>query len=198
MNLLTAQSIAEEIVATLSPACLRIEIKGSVCRQKADGITDIEIVCIPQPQPRLVFGQKPGLSPLHDLVDELRAREICVPRFTNGRSAWGPKERRALWNTAALDLFITTPECWGVIATLRTGDADFSRLLVTPCAKWGALPDDMAFKGGRLWRNNMELNTPEESDIFRELDLPWVEPHQRSKRTLQALILSRSAEKAKV
>ena len=41
-----AQVVAAEVVALLAPACERIEIAGSVRREKTD-VGDIEIVCTP-------------------------------------------------------------------------------------------------------------------------------------------------------
>jgi DNA polymerase/3'-5' exonuclease PolX len=47
MNLHTAQPIADRVRDLLAPHCDRIEIAGSIRRQKAD-VGDIEIVAIPK------------------------------------------------------------------------------------------------------------------------------------------------------
>ena len=182
MNYSTARRVADEILESLAPHCLRIEVKGSVCRVKVDDIHDIEIVCIPKPRTAPpAFGETPYASPLHAYTDGLLQLGLMAYRKDkNGRRAWGDKFRRALWRSTPLDLFITTAEQWGVIATIRTGSAAFSHKLVTPAVQGGWMPIGMRVELGRLWHGTMAIETPEEADFFEAIGLPWVEPIGRN------------------
>lgn len=185
MNLDYAERAAAEVVSVLAPACERLEVAGSIRRRKATGIHDIELVAIPRPA-ALVFGRPPERSALHQLTDELRGAGRMIPRLDQrARAAWGDKFRRALWETIPLDLFITGPDQWGVIFLLRTGDADFSRALVTP-EPHGALPRGYRIQAGRVWRGDAVLSTPQEGDVFDALGLPWLTPAARTRRALLA------------
>ncbi len=76
-----ARNLAERIVTTLSPACERIEIAGSI-RRGSSTVGDLEIVAIPAHGSGL-FPQSNGPSRLVPLLDRL-ARE---GRLTPGRCA---------------------------------------------------------------------------------------------------------------
>lgn len=176
LPLIQAQTLAGKILATLSPGCQRVEIAGSIRREKAE-IGDIEIVAIPRPALDL-FGQPIGSALDTVLADLLHA----------GRLVRGDKNGENYKNFFVpsveglkLDLFITSPECWGVIFTIRTGSADFSRRLVTQSGKSGLLPNDLRVSGGRIWRGLDALETPEEADVFELIGGPgyWVEPKDR-------------------
>jgi DNA polymerase/3'-5' exonuclease PolX len=79
-----------------------------------------------------------------------------------------------------LDLFIVTrPAQWGVILAIRTGPADFSKWIVTPRKYGGALPSNCHVEGGRVLRQQIPLEMPEERDFLDFLGLGWVEPKDR-------------------
>jgi DNA polymerase/3'-5' exonuclease PolX len=195
MDLTTAQRAAEEIMTELAPACARIEVAGSIRRRK-DEVGDVELVVIPRRE-RPAFGQAPGDTvPLYALTDQLRGEGRMIPRLDKrGRAAWGDKFRRALWTpndgrlpgAVPLDLFITTPDQWGVIYLLRTGDADFSHTLVTK-RPHGALPRELQIDQGRVWRGDVALPTPEEPDVFDAIGVPWITPAARTRARLLAMV----------
>lgn len=190
MHLSEARVVAQEIVDALAPACERIVIAGSIRRQKPDSIKDVEIVAISKPF-RPVFGVKAQGGELHALVDQLRSDGRILARTDGrGRTAWGQKYRRGLWGPRAvpLDLFIVTRETWGAQLTIRTGDADFSRKLVTPRSNGGVMPEALRLQDGVLWRSGVAVPTPDEPDFFRALELTWIEPPHRSLVTLRRLI----------
>jgi DNA polymerase/3'-5' exonuclease PolX len=78
-----------------------------------------------------------------------------------------------------VDLFITRPEQWGVVMTLRTGPANFSRDLVTTKQKGGLLPSHLKVKDGRVWAGSKALDTSSEEKFFDLLGLKWIEPRNR-------------------
>lgn len=170
-----AEKLALKVVNALAPGCERIEIAGSV-RRKKPMVGDIEIVAIPKMISIDLFGEV-KVSSLDDVLRSL---------VNAGRLVQGDKDGDKLKTFyipavegLKLDLFITTPEQWGVIFTIRTGSAEFSKQLVTQKYKGGLLPDDLHIAGGRVWRGNEALSTPEEVDVFKVTGVEWVEPEER-------------------
>jgi len=174
MNYAEALHIAEKLKADLAPYCERIEIAGSVRRKKPENIKDIEIVCIPKSEPNL-FGESLPIVLYDGLLSLVFNWDAEIVKN-------GPKYKQFALPMTKLDLFITTPECWGVIFAIRTGPADYSKWLVTP-RKWGgALPDRYMVRDGRVWDSDPEaLDTPEEDDFFAALELEMPEPWERTR-----------------
>lgn len=178
------QALAAQLCAVLASACERLEIAGSIRRGKPDP-KDIELVAIPHvitvPQNDM-FGT-PVSEHSSSLLDmsleqlvELEGWEYDQVVKRNGPRY---KRLRHVASGVCCDLFITTPERWGVIFTIRTGPADFSQELVTRALRRGLKVDD-----GRLWRlhrdnTRSEIQTPTEQDFFAALGLPYLEPAQR-------------------
>lgn len=169
-------AIAGQLVRELSPACQRILVAGSLRRGRPQ-VGDIEIVAISDGDTLL------------DATDAwLASREVSKRLKSNNTPiAWGARFRAMVWRGVSVDLFITTPEQWGLISVIRTGpgtpDVGFeqwrggaNQMLVTPRAKGGLLPDEMRVADGWLWRGERRLRTPEESDVFRLIGLPLIAP----------------------
>lgn len=175
--------------ALLAGACSRIQIAGSIRRQK-DMVKDIEIVCAPLSE-----------IALYRRCDELLRLGLFQKR-KNSRGhtiAWGNRFR-AVWfkpnlsesvelanGFIPLDLFIVLPDRqWGPTMLIRTGPGDANQALVT--AEWmknsngdqGVLPPGMKFQDGAILRGGVELDTPEEWDVFSALGLPYISPLDRS------------------
>lgn len=167
MELYRAREIAKGLVEILRPACMRVEIAGSIRRRKPE-VKDIEIVCVPNPIIDCVLFSENEFDRIlriiggHRIKDGEKYKQIELPEGIN------------------LDLFIVTPPAqWGVIFTIRTGDADFSHWLVTHRRQGGALPSFLKVKDGALRNGTIIINTPEEIDFFREIGLDWIEPGKR-------------------
>lgn len=194
LHLATARDLAERIVGELRPGCRRIEIAGSVRRGKAL-VGDLEIVAIPEYSADLLG--EVGESALEPLLAELLAAgrlirgRVSGPRFKN----FGIPAVPGL----GLDLFLVRPETWGVHFAIRTGDASFSKALVTPREAGGLMPNGWKVEYGRVWRAEAAerplgegepcraLETPEERDLFGAYRLPWVEPADRTAATVAKL-----------
>lgn len=176
LPLAQAEVLASKIVTVLSPGCSRIEIAGSVRRLRPE-VGDIEIVCIPKQYTDL-FGAAVG-SVLDMVLFNLIETGRLLPGDKNG-------ERYKTFYTGLagvkLDLFITTPEQWGVNFTIRTGPAEFSQRLVTQRDKGGLLPSDLRVSGARVWRGAEALDTCEERKVFEVIGGPgwWIEPKDRN------------------
>src|SRR5437867_4027103 len=97
MTLAEAQKIADEIMATLTPFCLRIEIAGSIRRQKPENIKDVEVVLIPSPY---------CLSKLADIINNRWGRPSIgkwPSKYTRIRSVYN------------IDIFTATLDNWAMI-----------------------------------------------------------------------------------
>lgn len=173
--------IANSLLNNLHPFCERIEIAGSLRRGKPL-IGDIEILAIPKRHINL-FGEIDAKAP--SLLDNHLCRLVDEDSiFHLPRRRWGSKMKSfSFIGTAGgkyhVDLFIQSPETWGVNMMIRTGSAEFSKKMVTHRSKGGWLPDNMRFAGGRLWRGGEVLETPEEKTVFEKCGMLWVPPSER-------------------
>lgn len=169
----TMMYTARLLVAKLQPACERIEIAGSLRRERPL-ISDIEIVAIPKPILNLI-GEPTERTEVDDLLDTLPVT------FTKR----GRKYQQFWFGGSALpfyvDLFLQPdPATWGVNFLLRTGSATFSHFMVTPRWQGGYKPEGIEVKDARVWRNGVALDTPEEIDVFNAFGLEYVEPRDRA------------------
>jgi DNA polymerase/3'-5' exonuclease PolX len=74
-----------------------------------------------------------------------------------------------------LDLFIATPNNWGWILALHTGSAKFNEhVLLRTLKQHGYAADE-----GHIKRDGQVIPMREETDLWRILKLPWVEPWAR-------------------
>ncbi len=167
-----ALTLAQTVVIDLAPTCERIEIAGSIRRKKPE-IGDLEVVCIPAAAeiPSLFGPEK--ISALDEHLN-----------FIIRRRGWriiknGQWYKQFDIGPCNLDLFITTPEKFGCVFTIRTGSPEFSHRLVTKKRLGGLCPAYMSFNAGRLWNNGVAIATPEERDVFVALGLKWIPPEER-------------------
>ena len=176
IDLREAESIANKVLQHISLAMDRIEIAGSIRRQK-EIVGDIEICGIPGDRERLIsllsdVGQhiKPGVPGAVPWTPKVSAKYLRV-RLTEGMN---------------LDVFLATPDNWGGLYMMRTGS--------------GASPDGNTFHGfipgifGR-WKkmsgggrmtdamptmpDGTQLSVAEEQDFFDLLEMDFVPPEQR-------------------
>jgi len=179
-----AAVLARDLLDMLRPVCEQVEIAGSVRRQKPDP-KDIELVCIPITVPvmNLFADGEVGRYDMNRWVRDLVGWELDRKQPRNG-----PRWKR-LVNPRSLmccDLFITRPEAWGVMFTLRTGPADFSTQLMIRCKARGLkVEDGLLYKTHRDGKTDL-LATPTERSFFEALGLPWLEPVERSVAALRA------------
>lgn len=185
MKLEEATRLAGEALEELMPYCTRIEIAGGVRRRKPDP-HDIELVCVPVTKPREkdLFDNPLGyedalfdtLSTSLPAYGEKDYSMTQGPPDTAGKRApCGPRYYRLMYKGQRLDVFAVLPPAqWGVIFTLRTGDAGFSHWLVQQ-----GYPNGIRVFDGHLEKNMEVLNTPEEKDVFRALGIEWKDPERR-------------------
>jgi DNA polymerase/3'-5' exonuclease PolX len=192
-----AEALADELLTLLRPACIRLEVAGSIRRRKPD-CGDVELVAIPKlAYSDDLFGLRDDVHPFNELdalCAELRESGVLGERLDkNGRRAWGSAMKRATFKGFALDLFACTAEQWGVTFAIRTGGALFSHALVTPRNQTvrdesgrafgsGLCPPWLHFRDWRVKRADEAGNpfpTPEEEDVFDLLGVEVVPPQER-------------------
>ena len=161
MRLDQALPIANRIKAQLEPHCERIEIAGSIRREKPE-VGDIEIVAIPKPYDVGLF--ESGIATVVN----------CWPK---GKGELPCKYTQRIVEGVTLDLFFAVPENWGLIYAIRTGSAEYShRVLAIGWVRKGYYSD-----GGMLFdRKGREAHIREELDLFGLIGIPWVEPRDRT------------------
>ncbi len=123
MKLHLALEIANRIKLELEPHCDRIEISGSIRREKP-WVKDIEIVAIPKPYETGLFSS--GIAPVVEQWKKVKGELPC--KYT----------QRILPEGIKLDLFFAQPDNWGLIYAIRTGSADYShKVLATNWVRLG-------------------------------------------------------------
>jgi DNA polymerase/3'-5' exonuclease PolX len=153
MELEEAKKIADKYVKILKPYCLRIEIAGSIRREKSE-VKDIEIVAIPI-----------ALIGFSDEVNKLQK--------VKGEPT-GKYTQRILPEGIKLDLFMANVKNWGLILAIRTGSAEFShKVLACGWVRAGYKSID-----GMLTRRQ-EIDIREEKDLFDLIGVPYIEPKLR-------------------
>jgi DNA polymerase/3'-5' exonuclease PolX len=174
MELEKARSIAEELKVLLEPACHRIEIAGSIRRQKPE-VNDIELLCIPK------YG---GLSCRVNLLDKriiglVHAGILDYRLNKRGRRAYGQKNKFLVHIPSGIgvDIFSTTPECWPVALAVRTGGARTNKRIAMAAIQ----------KGWHLRAYGRGFATPQgelvcysEREVFELVGLPYLSPEKRA------------------
>ncbi len=172
----TAEKAAKRMIAYIEDACYRTAIAGSV-RRGIEMVGDVEIVCVPENELKL---------------------ELLFPDGFDGMVVNGPRLKRFKYEKLRLqiELFITTPKDWGRILAIRTGSSAFSHIqLATQWNRlgWCGTSDGLrrkkeCEKKGSTWKVRPEYADdptlpPEfttERKFFEFLEIPWVEPKDRS------------------
>jgi len=150
-----AKRIAEKYLNILKPYCTRIEIAGSIRREKPE-VKDIEIVAIPG-------------------NIESFAREVNKLQKVKGEPT-GKYTQRILPEGISLDLFIANEKNWGLIFAIRTGSVDFShKTLACGWVKKGYHSKD----GKLIDKQGREIVLREERDLFDLIGIPFVKPELR-------------------
>ena len=160
MELEKARIIAIKLITLLSPHCERIEIAGSIRRNKPF-VGDIELVAIPKPYETGLFAS--GIVTVLDRYEITKGHFPC--KYT----------QRILPEGIKLDFFTTTAESWGYTYAVRTGSADYSHK--TLAVAW--VSKGYRGMGGHLCHNNIPVVIREEIDLYKRLGLKWVDPEFR-------------------
>lgn len=178
MELQEARTLAERIVERIRPFSDRVEIAGSIRREKAE-VKDIEI-CVREP---LDWGS---------LLNALGAIGQFIKPGVPDVIPWPPRAgakylRMMLPEGIKLDLFFGTPKNWGALFAMRTGSGvgpdgnPFSGFIPVMFSRWKKISG-----GGRMTEcmptlpSGEQIPVPEEEDFFALLGVTWVHPRNRA------------------
>jgi len=182
-----ARAVAAELIAALQyapcgPCCERIEIAGSIRRQKPT-VGDVELLFIPRFEQRQV---PPNLFPtLTDLAalkfDELIRTGILAKRLNkNGGTAWGAQNKLAVHVASGIpvDLFTATDANWFNYLVCRTGGAENNRqiAMAAQARGWKWNPYGTGFERVGYFERHV---VKAERDVFDFAGLPYLTPELR-------------------
>lgn len=164
-----ATEIAEKTLGQLEPYCERIEIAGSIRRKKKE-IKDVEIVLIPRVRDLLLLKKQ------IDKWYKIKGKFPCL--YTQRRLPEG----------IGLDLFVATPDNWGLQLALRTGSKEYShRVLATGWSVKGfhsckgiLYPINSQMGEEAKLDKSRPVFLREEIDVFNFIGLEWKPPEERT------------------
>lgn len=171
MKWIIAAYHAELIHVALMPYCVRCEVAGSV-RRHAPSTNNIELVCIPRANTmQTLFGD---------------AETVRDPRWIKAAKGIGRLLKGSLStghyiqfdrDGIQVDLFLATPENFGLIFAMRTGPAQYSHhVLASNWVRRGYRSVD-----GQLIRHgHQRVPVPDEQTLFSLIGLPYQEPQKRT------------------
>jgi DNA polymerase/3'-5' exonuclease PolX len=163
-----AAPLAEAVRQTLAPFCMRIEVAGSIRRQRPT-IGDVEIVAVPQMVTTGLFDDTPAIDP--GFIAAVDQWPVVKGKAT------GKQAQRLLPSGIIVDLYMTTLDQWGLILAIRTGRAAYTKwLLGRHAPRRGYRSVDGYFT---RTRDGQVIPIREEADLFTLLELPYVEPPAR-------------------
>lgn len=187
MNLNEAFEIADGLCLEMVDWCEKLVIAGSIRRKKAE-VKDIELVAIPKWEyggPLDMFSEKhEEINVLHDYLQD-SARIQWIKPGVPDVIPWPIKPEGKYWRGIVdgkikLDLFLTTPEQFGLIFLIRTGPAEFSHRFVMKKYQGGSLPNDYRVEDGHLKKLTGEIiPTPDEETVFRIAGMTFIPPEER-------------------
>ena len=154
MKIDEAKKIADKYVEILKPYCLRIEIAGSIRREKPE-VGDIELIAI--------------VKDIKEFSKEVNKLEKVKGNPT------GKYTQRILPEGIKLDLFMANIRNWGLIFAIRTGSARYSHEILA-C---GWVKRGYKSINGILTKNGREIEVREEKDLFNLIGVAYVQPNQR-------------------
>jgi DNA polymerase/3'-5' exonuclease PolX len=153
-----ARTIAEKYLNILKPFCQRIEIAGSIRREKPE-VKDIELVAIPKD--------------IEGFANEVNKLEKVKGEPT------GKYTQRILPEGINLDLFIANERNWGLIFAIRTGSADFShKILACGWVKKGY----HSVNGMLIDKYGNEVEIRKEEELFKLIGISYISPQRRHNR----------------
>ncbi len=191
-----ATAIAEKLASFLQPACERIAIAGSI-RRKKETVGDIELLYVPRwmELPKNtddLFAQR-FLEPTN-LVDLKLDELICDGSLTKrlnmrGSITWGEKNKLAVYrgDSIPVDFFSTDAESFENYLVCRTGPAELNMLIASRAIRrgWKWKPYSWGFVNAH---DSTQFHmVKHEKHVFDFVELPWLEPHERTKSRISQL-----------
>ena len=159
-----AKAIAMELLKELEPHCERIEIAGSVRRNKVD-VGDLDLVMIPRKYETGMFAT--GIANVLDKFQKVKGDLIYGQ--TRNVIRIHPKG-------IGLDCYFCEPDNYGLIKTIRTGSENFNRASLIPAVNRAGYK----CKDGFLTFEDEIIEVKEEESLFKLIGLNYIEPEKRN------------------
>jgi len=167
MELNEAYRVGGELCAELEPFCDKIQIAGSVRRERPV-VNDLDIVLIPKDEDMKHHIQQLCLAK-HPVFgfDEKPKSGPAMTRFYS--------EKHEIW----VDIYFATFETWPFILFIRTGSKEHNVYMCMTAKERGMwlCADGSGFFKDREKKAAFEIHT--EKDIFSVLGLSYKEPKER-------------------
>jgi DNA polymerase/3'-5' exonuclease PolX len=186
-----AIKLANEIKSSLTPFTEVIHIAGSLRRRCAE-VKDIEVVCIPKKEPRLVDMFASALQPIPQFKDMIR--KLMYHRVKGMEEGNYMQFILAANREIKVDLFMPRTDDYYRILAIRTGSTEYAQKVIA--AAWvrkgwcGVAGEGLRLKkdcqqtsSGQwiLMNKNCEKPPKWESEeaFFHWLDVPYILPQDR-------------------
>lgn len=139
-------------------------------------MNDIELVCIPKEE----AVQKTLLPDKAAYLYDVNAIHKKLDQIAEQYEKLGFKYVRFKYKGEWVDLFISTKANFGMNYLIRTGPAEFNKNFLTVMNRKG-----YSSEGSIIFKKNTERRYPtqEETDIFKIVGIPWIDPVDRDDRT---------------
>jgi DNA polymerase/3'-5' exonuclease PolX len=171
----------------LSHVCEKAVIAGSL-RRCSRKISDVEFVVLPKATETL-FGDTERTTVALDILlnDWIEKKHIAWPDKNKSN---GLKYKKLYSSPVGLniDIFIANEINFGNIMAIRTGNSDFSKLLVTKRSEGGLMPNHFKHVDGHLYEFKSAMNVlipcRTEEAFFEALGVPFTDPEERNSYTV--------------
>jgi DNA polymerase/3'-5' exonuclease PolX len=171
-----AISVATSVVNLLKPGCFKIDIAGSLRREK-NFVHDIDIVL--QPLMSAVHGQLTLFEEESVIQMPIALNCILDTSFQTACINFNKYYRtlQIIYRGIPVDLFLTEPdgENYGALLQMRTGSAEFNMRLAAKAKSLGAHYN----AGHGIFMGDQRLDDGTEAGIFATLGYKYVEPKLR-------------------
>lgn len=188
MILLEAAGYADKIVEWLAPHCDRIEIAGSIRRQRPN-VNDVDLVVIPKRNTvNDLFGSmvEESLTLIQHLNDYVKTQPAKSPvgyrqpggEISQQPIAQGPRDNIIIQlKSCQLDLFLTTEETIGSVLLCRTGSREHNIYVASKAREMGYQWKTMT----GIWSDGKLIASRTEQEILSALKLDWIPPERRER-----------------
>jgi DNA polymerase (family 10) len=187
MNLSQARAYADKIVKWLDPYCERIEVAGSIRRERPI-CNDVDLVVIPKSEHKtdLLGAIESQRNLLHEFLTGYVADQDGKAHWLAGQEK--PDGRNLLLQLprCQLDIFCATTQTFGSLLLCRTGSKEHNIWLASRatrfCCHWFIYAGLKV--GGDAIASHCLIAHSEEA-IYEALKLPWIPPQERELSSLR-------------
>jgi DNA polymerase (family 10) len=164
-----AMAAAQALIALIERACERVEIAGSIRRQRPF-VHDIDLVVIPKYE--TIETDLLGGTEQVSQLDQLLQDQDAVANHG------GDKIKTGVIDGIPFDIYIASPSTWATLLLIRTGSKEHNIMLTTRARELGM---KLCANGtGLVNRYTGDIIAWEsEGSIFRALGMAYVEPEKR-------------------